>query len=283
MKKYRPIYFAVLAFSLLTSLVRAQEKDFPVLKGPYLGQKPPGDSPLLFAPGIVSTGEDEYAFEISCSGNEMLFVRKNRIMLVGKNVDGTWNKPIVAPFSGEFTDDEPFFSPSGQEIYFMSRRPSSNSKYPSNLWVTQKKEDKWMKPIQLNTITPPKPLHAPSMADNGNIYEDGIIKYRRFDGKYSTAEKVVSLKGMSPFISPDESYIIYAARISGKRDSDLYISFRNSDGTWSNGVSLGSEINSLANEANAFVTADRMYLFFSRKFDIYWVDARVIKELKPKH
>ena len=27
------------------------QSDFPVLKGPYLGQKPPGDVPELFAPG----------------------------------------------------------------------------------------------------------------------------------------------------------------------------------------------------------------------------------------
>ncbi len=32
------------------------KKDFPVLKGPYLGQKPPGETPELFAPGIITTG-----------------------------------------------------------------------------------------------------------------------------------------------------------------------------------------------------------------------------------
>ena len=282
MKRYCSICVAVLAFSLSISLVGAQENNFPVLKGPYLGQKPPGDSPVLFAPGIISTDEGEYAFEISRSGDEMLFMRNNRIMLVERNVDGTWNKPFVAPFSGEFIDDEPFFSPSGQEIYFMSRRPSSHSKYPSNLWVTQKKGDRWIKPIQLNTITPLRSLHAPSIADNGNIYDDGIFEYTRFDDNYSTAEKVVPLEGMYPFISPDESYIIYSACVSGKKDFDLYISYRSSDGKWSNGVSLGSEINSLTNEGNAFVTADGKYLFFSRKSGIYWVDARIIKELKLK-
>jgi len=29
------------------------------------------------------------------------------------------------------------------------------------------------------------------------------------------------------------------------------------------------------------VTADGKYLFFSRKFDIYWVDVKMIEELKP--
>ncbi len=33
----------------------AQNEKFPVLKGEYLGQKPPGTTPEIFAPGIVST------------------------------------------------------------------------------------------------------------------------------------------------------------------------------------------------------------------------------------
>ncbi|MBE0664402.1 MAG: hypothetical protein IH584_01170 [Candidatus Aminicenantes bacterium] len=39
--------------------VSAQQKEFPKLTGPYLGQKPPGTTPELFAPGIVSTGLNE--------------------------------------------------------------------------------------------------------------------------------------------------------------------------------------------------------------------------------
>ena len=37
---------------LFTGSFGAQEKtaDFPVLKGPYLGQKPPGMTPEIFAP-----------------------------------------------------------------------------------------------------------------------------------------------------------------------------------------------------------------------------------------
>jgi len=31
-----------------------QRSDFPILKGPYLGQKPPGMTPEIFAPGIIS-------------------------------------------------------------------------------------------------------------------------------------------------------------------------------------------------------------------------------------
>lgn len=34
--------------------------DFPVLKGSYLGQKPPGRLPEVFAPSIISTAFDEF-------------------------------------------------------------------------------------------------------------------------------------------------------------------------------------------------------------------------------
>ena len=58
MKKYGIPYVAVLVFVLLTSSIIAAEEDFPILKGPYLGQKPPGTMPEVFAPGIISVDEN---------------------------------------------------------------------------------------------------------------------------------------------------------------------------------------------------------------------------------
>ena len=34
---------------------KEKTNDWPVLKGPYIGQKPPGMTPEIFAPGIIST------------------------------------------------------------------------------------------------------------------------------------------------------------------------------------------------------------------------------------
>ena len=41
----------------------SKQDDFPVLKGSYLGQKPPGMTPELFAPGLITTEDGE-----GCSG-----------------------------------------------------------------------------------------------------------------------------------------------------------------------------------------------------------------------
>jgi hypothetical protein len=61
----------------------AQQDNLPVLKGPYLGQKPPGMTPEIFAPGIISTENfgtaDSYLVPGSCTifaasfGNTVLY------------------------------------------------------------------------------------------------------------------------------------------------------------------------------------------------------------------
>ena len=93
--KKRLIQPMVLILLIVTHIVSTEK--WPRLKGPYLGQKPPGKVPEVFAPGIVSTKEDEYAFEMSPSGNEMLFTRGRSLILITKNQNSILNKPTLAP------------------------------------------------------------------------------------------------------------------------------------------------------------------------------------------
>jgi hypothetical protein len=255
-------------------------KESQVYNCDYLREPLPGDRPVVFASGIISTAADEYAFEISMSGKEMMFIRNNKVMFVTKNNSGDWGKPYVAPFSGEYIDDESFFSPDGKKVFFVSRRPAAGSSFPVNLWMSYKKDSTWAQPGVLKELIHIKNMHAPSIAASGNIYDDGITFFQWTGNKYIEAKKIDSLKGMYPFIAPDESYIIYSSRKPDKYDSDLYISFQNYNGTWCKGIPLGNEINSTYNEGNSFVTADGKYLFFSRKFDVYWVSAKFIEEIK---
>ena len=91
-----------------------------------------------------------------------------------------------------------------------------------------------------------------------------------------------------PFIAPDESYLIWdSERPDGFGDSDLYISFKQSDGTWGKAINMGETINSDKWDAYATVTSDGKYLMFNRgiskgNIDIYWVDASIIDTLRAK-
>lgn len=51
----------VLLFSIIAFSSNSYGQDeFPVLESPYLGQEPPGLTPEIFAPGIISTEHHEW-------------------------------------------------------------------------------------------------------------------------------------------------------------------------------------------------------------------------------
>ena len=87
-------------------------------------------------------------------------------------------------------------------------------------------------------------------------------------------------------VSPDESYLLMESMATGMSEgADLYISFRRDDGSWTEGVSLGREINVGGYERFPLVTPDGRYLFFLRVADgsdFFWVDAKIIEDLKAK-
>jgi hypothetical protein len=123
--------YLILLFPLLivNFLVAQNESD---LKGAYVGQNLPGDTPELFAPGIVSTCKEHSAAMFTPDGNEVWFARlfPSAIYFM-KQEDDKWTKPQVAPFSGQFDDlypyakDEyPYISPDGKYLFFNSNRPS---------------------------------------------------------------------------------------------------------------------------------------------------------------
>jgi Tol biopolymer transport system component len=104
-------------------------------------------------------------------------------------------------------------------------------------------------------------------------------------------KSINSGKSFHPFIAPDESYLIFdSKREDGYGDSDIYISYRQPDGSWGEAINLGSGINTDAWEASASVTPDGKYLFFNRNMgsdsyenvDIFWVDAQFIETLRPR-
>ena len=69
--------FTLISMLLLVAAIgiHAQKTDFPKLAGPFLGQKPPGNIPEIFAPGIISTEAHEFSCCFSPDGKEFYFTR----------------------------------------------------------------------------------------------------------------------------------------------------------------------------------------------------------------
>ncbi len=329
------IYIRLLILILfLVSNLTAKE-DWPVLKGPYLGQKPPGMIPEIFAPGIVSTGINEGALIFSPDGKSIYYNithlthRFTAIVSITQK-NSYWTKPQVALFSGKFNDSDAFFSYDGRKLFFTSDRPLKNDGNPGNLdiWVVERNGTGWNVPKNLGTVINSEDIDVnPCVTRNGNLYfasnraagkgAHDIYRSELKNGKYTEPVNLgdsinTSNFESSPYVSPDESYIIFNVFVikKGKVKSGLHISFKKRENTWSKAINMGEVINDLKPAMFAFVTYDEKYLFFTstkvpylpyrgnvltydeilKMFnapqngsgDIYWVDAKFIEKLRPK-
>lgn len=278
----------------------------PEPQGAYLGQPRPGETPVLFAPGVVSTEKRELNSVFSPDGREFYFTIHMptgawRIMVM-KREGMSWTKPQVAPFSGTHSDVDLFIAPDGRKLYFCSNRPRGDPggvQKNFDIWVVERRGDGWSE-----ASNPGAPLNSdqdefyPSLTRDGTIYfqsrrpESGpgahIFRARLEDGAYRRVEKLGPAINCEPFVgdtlvAPDEGWVVFSVnRPGGFGQGDLHVSFRGAGGDWSGPLNLGGEINTPANENCAILSPDGQYLFYTSAGDIYWVSASVIKGLRPK-
>ncbi len=102
-----------------------------------------------------------------------------------------------------------------------------------------------------------------------------------------------NLRGHSPGIAPDKSFLVFYSVKPGAplgTETDLYLTLRGADGTWTKPRNMGPRINSPYLEFGARISADKKYMFFTRSTgwnldplcdtgDIYWVE---LKEYLPE-
>ena len=276
---------------------------FPALTGDYLGQNPPSASPEIFAIGIVSQygSQAEHSPAVfSPDGNEVFWTKKFRgPILYMRRIDSTWTAPAEAPFNSEYGEGEPFFSQDGNRIYFLSFRPlgAEHIEGDENLWFVSREGDGWSAPEPVSDAINDFPLHwEVSVSANGTLYfatehGDGYGKKdlycaRLVDGEYETPRNLGNVINSgeiehTPFIAPDESYIIFASEGHEPKAGslDLYISYRGKDGEWQKPIHLGDKINSPAPDLWPAITPDGKYMFYLQG-EIVWVDADFISKLR---
>ncbi len=266
----------VISFILFILLGCGKQKDLN-LKGPYLGQKPPGEKPELFAPGIISCAYDERMIFFTNQGKECFYQVRgvpHSVIFNMQFIQNSWTKPETAFFSGKYFE-EFGISQDGNTIVFTSNRPFSNQGEPQKdfyVWKSIKVDGIWGEPKNLGENF--KGAGYPTIANNGNIYffdngEDGLgksdIYVSRFvEGKYLPAENLgdsINTAGydIDPFIAPDESYLIYA---SDNKKNGLYISYKRSDGAWTKAIYLGDEIGR-GESICPSVSSDGKFFFFT--------------------
>lgn len=256
-----------------------------VLRGDYLGQAPADTIPELFAPGFISAGLNERDAAFSPDGDEFYYsiwlpTRKGVIM-VTKRQDSRWTQPQVAPFSGQYSDVEPFITADGNKLYFASNQPLVGAGEPKDydIWFVEKDSLGWGKPQNLG-----KPVNTegdefyPSLTKTGTLYftapnngSEDIFRSGFINGNYADPENlgdsINSAAGeFNSLIAPDESFLIFSSfgRSDGLGGGDLYISFRIQDGIWTKAKNMGDKFNNNRLDYCPALSHDSKYFLYTR-------------------
>lgn len=296
-------------FVMMSSFALLQELQGLDPAGSVPGQNPPGGTPVLFAETVVTAGCRLHSAPVFTPDlREMYWAPLGGEGCQGKSdeilfsvwINGAWAEPEVISFSSLFWDsDDPAMSPDGRRIYFTTHRPSGllSFDFDEKVMYVEREGDRWSSArtvgSAVNSIFRHWQVSVTQTYDlffvaEKNVDEPGIFVSRNVDGIYQVPERLPDQinAGTSyhPYIAPDESFLIFV-RTTAERGDDLFISFRESDGRWTEAENLGDRINSPYHDYCPSLTPDGKYLFFLSGRGgggVYWVDAGFIHEVRKR-
>ena len=274
------LFFLILCTAGLLFDATAQSS-FLESKDAWLGQKPPGDQPEVFAENLLMKNDtfpmDRVAF--SKDGKEFYYTSSNtwfnsnptRIRYF-KFENSKWNGPFILN-EHYFT---PTFSVDGDKLYFMGGK--GDGKHFIVWQSTRKPDGGWTDPSVYLAV--PYALYDFMPTTSGTIYAGSRVpgdttrkdmdicefKMSPGDTTIRSLGEPINTKGFDGdfFVAKDESYMIVSTKETKDFECELWISFRKNDGSWTPLVSLGPDINNgMAHRWGQYVSPDGKYLFYS--------------------
>jgi hypothetical protein len=113
-----------------------------------------------FMPETVSGPKNEYNLSRSDNGRTMVFARSEadfrgaKIMVSERRGRG-WSAPAPIAFSdARYRDSDPWLTPDGRTLYFVSDRPTPSrpDKHDLDVWRSVKKDGRWSAPEHLGDL-----------------------------------------------------------------------------------------------------------------------------------
>ncbi len=264
-------------------------------EGAYFGHTPPGPTPRLFAPEMIQ-GEVHASPVFSPDGREIYWGISGAGIYRSLFENSAWTQPENITFSSSMTDyRDPFLSPSGDRLFFLSKGILPNSQLPEkeNIWFVERSGADWGEPQPLSEEINSHELHWQiSVNNNGDLYftsrdtgcED-IYFSRYLNEQYLKPERLSAaintdnLCETTPYIAPDGSYLIFSRWDLNNNDARqrLYISFADQNGSWSEAVLIEQVSYGLC----PIVSPDGQYLFFlSSPRSVSWMSTEFIEALR---
>jgi hypothetical protein len=272
--------------------VPARQSDFPKLTGPYLGQKPPGMTPEVFAPGIVSLKEFiEFKGSFSPDGKEYYFYKHALpefipTLFFTRFENGMWTEPVELWSNKGVRAAHPCVSHDNRRLFFTWTFARDQNR-PSGYYVATRTDTGWSDPRYVG-----KGMYLTS-DNSGQLYTTEAVwgnQPRFYLAKVTFSEGVFAqydrLKinphyenQTHPCIAPDGTYILFDIEVE---NGSLFVSFKDKDGNWDEAIDL-TRHGFPPDARGAYISPDGKYVFFSYKDDIWWVDAKIIDALKQSN
>jgi Tol biopolymer transport system component len=259
-----------------------------------------------FEPRIVARPDtEESMLTVGPGGNEIYWgvsrawfpmSRVSEIWTAHRTARG-WSAGARAPFSFGFSDGDPFVSPDGRRIYFVSMRPVGAPRKDFDLYVAERGPQGWGPARNLGTsVNSGEDELYPSVSADGMIYyaseRSGTWRIYRNrlqgDGSYGAAEElpapvnIPNVWSFNPFISADGRTLVFTSlnRPGGMGKGDIWVATAGADGQFREVRNAGPAVNSAEDEFHATLSPDRRALFFVRRTgardanaDIFWIRA----------
>jgi len=244
----------------------------------------------IFAPGFISSPDFiEYSGAFSPDGKEYYFYRFSStsevVILFSKIVDGKWSVLEQLAVTSEYVAFEPYVTMDNQRLYFAWGYPVSAGQPQFPYFFIDRTETGWSEPIYAGqgmflSSTQDGQLYTTDMSSRNVDGKTYLAKISVTDGVFTDYERLPIETSWGnpahPCIAPDGSYILFDVG-SGNH---LFVSFRKADGTWGEPIDLTNHgFDPMA--GGAYISPDGKYLFFSLNNDIWWVDIKVIENLRP--
>jgi hypothetical protein len=270
------------AVSAIEKLGRSQEK----FAG-YIDQAPPEQTPRVFRLQTHEGYFDGDRIAISADGKELYYTEVTSTwsdynIRYYKYSDQKWNGPfdLFPGFLG------PALSVDNKTMFFEKYKDSRTC------WHSTRSDTGWSTPTLCTELPDPKDKHYLQDTVSGRIYASSrgalnglgqmdISAYAKTDatGAYHSLGRPLNSPGNEGdfYVSRDEAFIVFGSpHRGGFGGGDLFISFRERDGSWSDPKNLGATINTPGYEFGPYVTDDKRYLFYSSssdftRVDVYWI------------
>jgi hypothetical protein len=262
----------------------------------FLGQRVPGRVPEVFAPGVISdAGFRLHGSPVFCPGlREVYWSVVPPVIMSASFVDGRWTEPAPVPLPGRGVQ-APAFSADGTRLYYQGVLEGGRGSV--DIWWVERTRDGWGTPVNAGPTVNSGSLESqPSLTVNGTLYFTGTLEGGGFDrGIYRScladsgyASPELLGGGINsefidyfPWISVDESYLLFASsRPSADEVMHLHVSFRQTDGSWSEPVNIHPVLGFEEPARSPTVSPDGRFLFFLSGGRVYWVDIAGVMELR---